>query len=171
MRVAVGTGNPVKVAATRAALARADRTTSVESVPVDSGVSEQPFGREETVEGARTRARRCLDGQDLGVGIEGGVTDDPAVPGLALVMYAVVTDGDRVGVGAGPALTLPESIADRGRDGEELGPVMDDVLDTTGVKHDQGAAGVLTDGATDRQDALRTGVACALAPFLTGYYE
>jgi non-canonical (house-cleaning) NTP pyrophosphatase len=88
MRVAVGSGNPVKVAATERALA--ERDASVEAVPVESGVSEQPRGRAETVEGAENRARRALTpGEyDLGVGIEGGVATLPGVDGLFLIMWA-----------------------------------------------------------------------------------
>nr|WP_259372649.1 inosine/xanthosine triphosphatase [Halostella salina] len=60
MDVGVGSGNPVKVAATERVLA--GRGASVEAVPVDSGVSEQPRGRAETVTGAETRARRASTG-------------------------------------------------------------------------------------------------------------
>jgi non-canonical (house-cleaning) NTP pyrophosphatase len=57
------------------------------------------------------------------------------------------------------------------QDGAELGPVMDDLLDTSGVAENQGAAGVLTAGMTDRTEALRTAVAGALGPFVTDHYE
>ncbi|WP_336034761.1 inosine/xanthosine triphosphatase [Halobacterium yunchengense] len=166
MRVAVGSGNPVKRDAVAAALPDA----TVEPVPVESGVPEQPWGDDETVEGARNRAERALaaGAYDLGVGLEGGVAPGPT--GLFLVMWAAATDGDRWEVGAGPRMRLPDRVADRLRDGAELGPVMDDLLDTSGVAENRGAAGVLTGGVTDRTEALRTAVAGALGPFLTDYY-
>ncbi|WP_232700951.1 DUF84 family protein [Halobacterium wangiae] len=165
MRVAVGSGNPVKRAAVAAALPDA----TVEAVPVDSGVPEQPWGDDETVEGARNRAQRALgEGYDLGVGLEGGVHQRGG--SLFLVMWAAATDGERIEVGGGPRLRLPDDVAGRLRDGDELGPVMDDLLDTSGVAENQGAAGVLTAGTTDRTEALRTAVAGALGPFLTEYY-
>ncbi|MFC3478422.1 DUF84 family protein [Halobacterium litoreum] len=184
MRVAVGSGNPVKRDAVAAALPDA----TVDAVPVESGVSEQPWGDDETVEGARNRARRALgDEYDLAVGLEGGVcaverretagnasgetASSERGDSLFLVMWAAATDGERTEVAAGPRLRLPESVAKRLRDGEELGPVMDDVLDTSGVAENEGAAGVLTAGMTDRTEALRTAVAGALGPFLTDYYE
>jgi non-canonical (house-cleaning) NTP pyrophosphatase len=207
MRVAVGSGNPVK----REATARVFDGARVEARPVDSGVSEQPFGRDETRRGAVVRARRALAadpdpagsassdaaGYDLGVGIEGGVAavgvpagrrSDPdpdpdsdqapdpnrdlAVVGddLALIMWAAVTDGRRVACGGGPTLPLPGHVGDRLRAGEELGPVMDDVLGTTGVAESQGAAGVLTGGRLSRTDALEAAVAGAAGPFLTDRY-
>jgi non-canonical (house-cleaning) NTP pyrophosphatase len=56
-------------------------------------------------------------------------------------------------------------VARRVRDGEELGPVVDDLLDESGVARGRGTAGVVTGGRVDRRDALRTAVAGALAPF------
>jgi inosine/xanthosine triphosphatase len=171
MRVGVGSGNPVKRRAVAAVVA-ADAT--VESVPVASGVSEQPTGHAETVEGAETRAANVLlesPDFDLGVGIEGGVAEFEGTRGLFLVMWAAVTDGERVGHGAGPSLRLPDRIADRVRDGEELGPVMDDELGTAGIAEREGAAGALTDGRIDREEALSTAVAGALGPFVTDLYD
>jgi non-canonical (house-cleaning) NTP pyrophosphatase len=67
---------------------------TVEPVAVDSGVSEQPSGIEETVTGVETRARRAHATTDaeFGVGIEGGVAEFDGTPGLFLVMWAAVTD-------------------------------------------------------------------------------
>lgn len=169
MRVAVGSGNPVK----RDAVATLLPDATVVAEPVDSGVSEQPTGHPETVEGADARARRSLAAgdYDLGVGLEGGVAAVPGAPGRYLVMWAAATDGDAVGRGAGPTFRLPASIADRVDDGEELGPVMDDVLGESEVKRKQGAAGALTGGRVDRTEALATAAAGALGPFTTELYE
>lgn len=171
MRVAVGSTNPVKLAATEDAFAALPEAT-VESVSVDSGVSEQPSGEAETVEGAEKRARNAFAAGefDLGVGLEGGVAEVPGAEGLFLVMWGAVTDGETTGRGAGPRLRLPESIAERIRDGEELGPVMDDVLGTENVAENQGAAGALSGGVIGRREALEHALAGALGPFLTDLY-
>jgi len=175
MRVAVGSGNPVK----RDATGRIFTEAEVVAEPVPSGVSEQPIGRGETRQGARNRAERALESgaYDLGVGLEGGVAGvdhdearDDATDDRYLIMWAAVTDGDRWGVGGGPSYPLPESIAARIGDGEELGPVMDDVLGASNVAQNQGAAGALTAGRTTRTDALATAVAAAAGPFLTDLY-
>lgn len=169
MRVAVGSGNPVKRDAVANAL---PAEAVVDAHSVESGVSEQPRGEVETLRGARNRAENALEsgGYDLGIGLEGGVARPEALEGLFLTMWAVATDGDRVEFGGGPRLRLPDSVADRLDEGEELGPVMDDLLDTTGIKHDQGAAGVLTGGIIDRESALRHALAGAIGPFVTEYY-
>ncbi|NEU57654.1 inosine/xanthosine triphosphatase [Halorussus sp. MSC15.2] len=172
MRVGVGSTNPVKRGATESALTEFPGTV-VESVAVESNVSEQPVGERETVEGAENRARNVLAAgdYDLGVGLEGGVAEVEGADGLFLIMWAAATDGERVGRGAGPRLRLPESIAGRVRDGEELGPVMDDVLDMENVAEKEGAAGALTGHVIDRESALRQAVAGALGPFVTDLYE
>lgn len=170
MKVAVGSTNPVKVRAVERALDA--RGASVRAVAVESGVAEQPRNRAEAIEGADNRARRALAATDadLSVGIEGGVTSLEAVDGLFLIMWASVTDGTRLEHGSGPSIRLPDSIADRIHAGEELGPVLDDVLDTSGVATEQGAAGVLTDGIVDRESSLAHAVAGALGPFVSGQY-
>lgn len=172
MRVGVGSTNPVKRSATESALTDLPEA-SVESVRVESGVSEQPVSERETIVGAQNRARNVLDAGDfdLGVGLEGGVAEVDAADGLFLIMWAAVTDGDRVGHGAGPRLRLPESVAVRVRNGEELGPVMDDVLGMDDVAEKQGAAGALTGGIIDRESALRQAVAGAFGPFVTELYD
>ena len=172
MRIGVGSTNPVKRRATESALADVPGA-SVEAVSVASGVSEQPFGERETVEGAVNRARNVREAgeYDLGVGLEGGVAEVEGADGLFLVMWAAVTDGERVGRGAGPRLRLPDAIGDRVCDGEELGPVMNDVLGEDEVAKKQGAAGALTGGIIDREGALKSAVASALGPFVTELYE
>lgn len=171
MRIAVGSGNPVKRRAVEQAV-EATFDAEIEAVPVDSGVSEQPTGREETVSGATTRARNALAAGEyhLGVGPEGGVAEVPSVDGLFLIMWVAVTDGEQVGLGSGPSFRLPDSIGDRVAAGDELGPVMDDVLDEDGVARKQGAAGALSAGVVDRDDALAAGVAAAMGPFVTEHY-
>ncbi|GAB7010320.1 DUF84 family protein [Halorubrum trueperi] len=194
-RIGVGSGNPVKRRAVERALESAadepidgvsgemsdevsgeSAAVAVESVPVPSGVGEQPTGHAETIAGAENRAKAVLNlepkegAYDLGVGIEGGVARFEGADGLFLIMWAAVSDGTRTGRAAGPSLELPVDIAARVDGGEELGPVMDAVLDTTGVARRGGAAGALTNGRVDRADALAHGVAGALGPFVSDLY-
>ncbi|MFP8955735.1 inosine/xanthosine triphosphatase [Natrialbaceae archaeon A-CW3] len=171
MNIAVGSTNPVKVQAVTCGLERYAPT--VTAVDVDSGVAEQPFGLDETMTGAKTRARRALEETDAtyGVGLEGGVARFDDDGSLYLVMWAAITDGERIACGSGPSLPLPEPIASRLEAGEELGPVMDDHLGTTDIATNEGAAGALTDGLIDRTDALAAAVACAMAPFVTPFYR
>jgi inosine/xanthosine triphosphatase len=167
MHIGVGSGNPVKQRAVESMFP--DATVTARSV--DSGVSEQPTGHDETIRGAENRARAVLASDvDYGVGLEGGVAEFDGTDGLFLVMWAAVTDGDTVGHGSGPSLELPATVATRIRDGEELGPVMDDLLGTDDVAKKEGAAGALSGGRIDRETALGTALAGAFGPFVTSLY-
>lgn len=171
MFVGVGSTNPVKRDATESAIGSMPGL-SVEAVDVDSGVSEQPRGHEETRRGAINRATAAYDagGVDLGVGIEGGVATFDGADGTFLVMWAAVTDGDRIETASGPAIRLPEHVVARIDDGEELGPVMDDEYEREDVAEQEGAAGILTGNAVTRTQALETAIAGALGPFVTDAY-
>jgi non-canonical (house-cleaning) NTP pyrophosphatase len=63
--VAIGSVNTVKIAAARAVIAPLAPVTVFEGVPVSSSVQDQPFGDEETIRGARTRAGKTVTGRSL----------------------------------------------------------------------------------------------------------
>lgn len=167
--VAVGSTNPVKVAAARNVLVRAGLTARVEEIKVASTVRDQPFGDNETIRGALARAhaaRQALGGE-LGIGIEGGVVDENG--SMRTCAWAAVVDASgREGVGGSLAMSLPESVARLVReDGLELGLAMDRLTGEHNVKQRQGAVGILTAGLVDRQAAYEVILAYALARFLT----
>jgi inosine/xanthosine triphosphatase len=166
--IAVGSANPVKLAAARAVLAWAAPGSTVTSVTVPSGVPDQPFGDEETITGARNRARAAREAldADLGLGLEGGVVDSAA--GMRSCAWCVVVHRDgREGIGGSLAMPLPDAVARMIRGGEELGHAMDALVAEVGTKHGKGAVGILTAGRIDRQGAYEVLVTYALAPFVT----
>jgi inosine/xanthosine triphosphatase len=169
--VAVGSLNPVKIAAVKAVLSPRARHATFTGTAVGSSVPDQPFGDDDTIRGARTRADaalRALDA-DIGVGIEGGCVETP--DGKRTCAWAVVVDrSGRTGTGGSLAMPLPESVARLVRGGTELGHAMDALVGGHNTKQGAGAVGILTDGLVDRQRAYETLVAYALAPFLTPEY-
>jgi inosine/xanthosine triphosphatase len=168
VRVAVGSTNPVKLAAVRAVLARIQPGLPVEGVEVASGVPNQPMGDEETQRGARNRATAALalTGADIAVGLEGGVVA-LADGRMRSCAWAVVVDRDGLeGMGGSLSMPLPDRVADRIRAGEELGHAMDALANVVGTKHGRGAVGILTAGLIDRQGAYEPMVTYALAPWL-----
>lgn len=165
--IAVGSRNPVKINAVAEIVAQRWPQATVTGVAVPSGVSPMPMSDHETLSGARNRAKAAREAlnADLGFGLEGGV--EPTADGLFLMGWVVVVDRlGREGIGGAAKLPLPTHIARRVLAGEELGPVMDDVLDDHNIKQKGGAVGALTDGLILRQDTFKVGVAYALAPFL-----
>lgn len=168
MKVAVGSMNPVKVAAARSVIERVWPGATIASVSVPSGVRAMPMSDAECQEGAKNRATAAqqVAQANLGIGIEGGVHESEGQ--LWLTAWTVIVDGrGRVGMGSSGRLILPPSIAQRIRSGEELGPVMDQLMEEANIKQRGGAVGALTAGLVLRQEALALGVTYALAPFIS----
>ncbi len=166
--VVVGSLNPVKIAAVAAVIARVAPDAEVRGLAAASGVPDQPWGDEQTIAGARARARQLLADSmvDLAIGLEGGVVEGPNGE-VRTCAWAVACGRDgREGVGGSLVMPLPARVAARLRAGEELGYAMDAEAQTQGTKHGRGAVGILTGGLYDRQGAYEPLVAYALAPFL-----
>lgn len=168
MKIAVGSTNPVKVTAVRNTVLRVWPDAEVTAVAVPSGVSNMPMSDKETLAGAQNRAtaaREALDA-DLGIGLEGGVQSEPF--GLVLHGWVVVVARDgRVGIGGGGRLPLPDRIAQKVLAGQELGDVMDIVLNDHNTKQKGGAVGALTNELVLREETFALAVAYALAPFVS----
>lgn len=167
--IAVGSTNPVKVAAARAVLAPLAPHATIAGIAVPSTVRDQPFGDEETIRGARARASAARDaaGAELGVGIEGGVVEEPD-GSMRTCAWAVIVDArGHSGVGGSLSMPLPHRVAALIRGGTELGHAMDQLVQERNTKHGKGAVGILTAGLVDRQRAYEVLVTYALAPFLT----
>ncbi len=174
LKAVVGSTNPVKIVATAAVLRRVyGEDVDVEPVTVESGVSRQPWGDEETLRGAfnRAQAAQRMGGATLGVGFEGGLLE---VQGqvFTCAWCAVVRDDGAVGTAGGESVLLPPPVAAAVRAGAELGPAMDALTGLHNTKQGSGAIGILTGSLLDRQVAYEHVLTLALARLLTpGYYE
>jgi inosine/xanthosine triphosphatase len=167
--VAVGSMNPVKRGAVRVVFAEVAPAARIEGIAVASTVADQPFGDDETIRGAiaRATAARIALGADIGVGIEGGVVEQPDGSMRTCAWAAIVDATGRSGIGGSLAMPLPVAVAQMVRDGLELGHAMDRLIGERDTKHGKGAVGILTAGLVDRQGAYEVLVRYALAPFLT----
>ncbi|HSU80705.1 MAG TPA: DUF84 family protein [Candidatus Angelobacter sp.] len=149
MKISLGTLNPAKRQATEES---SPPNSEILTFDVPSGVSNQPVGDEETLEGAINRARAALKqdpSAEVGVGLEGGVMW--IGPTLYLCNWgALVTRDDVVLTASGARIPLPEPIVVGLKEGLELGDVMDRYAQTKGVRLHQGAIGILTNGAVTR---------------------
>lgn len=165
--IAVGSTNPVKLAAARNVVTRVWPLATVASIDVPSGVPAQPLSDQDAITGARNRAvaaQRALNA-DFGVGIEGNV-DDSAM-GMYVTGWAAVVDRHgEIGIGAGGRFLLPEHLAVHVRRGTELGLLMDEIVHEDNTKQRQGAVGIFTGGLVDRTQALELAVVFALTRFI-----
>lgn len=163
--VVVGSTNPTKVEAVRRICQRAWPGCRVVGVDVPSGVPPQPIGEEETLAGARQRARGALAGHPgawLGIGLEGGV--DRA--GHLLAACCIVDGTGRENAAWGLRMPLPAHVARAVLAGEELGPLLERLSGRAGIRRGEGAVGLFTAGLIDRTRLWETAVAGALAPWL-----
>lgn len=176
MRVVVGSQNPVKVWAVEEAFRKYWPEIAVVGVEVVSGVGEQPMSENETMIGARQRARAALEVDrvaDYGVGLEGGVTEIGSRMFECAWACVVKRPADakamagEEGLGGGLYFELPDKIAQRIRKGGELGPIMDEMTGEENVKQKGGAIGMFSKGRLDRRQAYVQIVLSALIKFVS----
>jgi inosine/xanthosine triphosphatase len=157
MIVGIGTKNRAKIEAVKGGLTELlNQEIHYESFKTDSGVSEQPFSDKETIQGAVNRASAVLERSsgDIGIGLEGGVVHTEY--GLFLCNWGALAENGKEPIIAGGArILLPESIAKRLLNGEELGPVMDGFCQTEGIRHHEGAMGIFTNEAVNRDEMFK----------------
>jgi inosine/xanthosine triphosphatase len=153
MKVAIGTLNRAKTAAVQNVINTYFDDVEFLEVDVPSNVSNQPFSDEETRQGAINRALNALEaiGADLNFGLEGGVRE------MEGILYccnwgALALKNGQVLTAAGALFMLPEEIAEKLRDGKELGPVMDEYANEKGTRHHKGAIGILTANLISRTE-------------------
>ena len=167
MKIAIGTDNPVKIRAVRNVLRRVYPEAQVVSLKVLSHIARQPKGDRQTRRGAANRAHavRLATRADWGVGIEAGIVENEF--GMMTCAWCVIEDkAGRIGVGGSTNMLLPGEVAERIRNGAELGQAMDELTGIRNVKRKMGAIGVFTRGLSDRQRAYEFIVKLAVARFL-----
>jgi len=172
-RVGVGSTNPSKVESVRQAFQKLGYTDiELMSINVPSGVSEQPFSDEETIQGAMNRANavmKSIPDLDFAVGLEGGVVETSVMEKTSIFLTnwgAVVDSKGNIGIGAGHRVQMPSMMAQELRKGRELGDVVDEWSQGSDIHKKQGAIGVLTNNLITRSDMFSDVIICAFARFL-----
>lgn len=174
--VAVGSTNPVKADAARAAFGAAfpTRAFCFSTYAVPSGVRAQPMGDEETREGAlnRARAARAAHAAATGVepafavGLEGGCAEEFGELTCGAWM-CVLGPAGRESFSRTGTFALPPAVAALVRAGVELGDADDRVFGRVGSKAQDGTVGLLTKGALTRTTYYVHALLLALAPFIS----
>lgn len=170
--VAVGSLNPVKIAATREVLQSVyGATVSVQALEVISGVPEQPWGDLETRRGAINRARAAQEqtAAEFGVGFEGGLLRVKEEV-YTSAWCAVLHKNGLLGIAGGENMLLPDSVVEKLQAGQELGLAIDAVTGAHNSKQKGGAIGAFTAGHLSRQSAYEHLLILALARFLQPAY-
>jgi inosine/xanthosine triphosphatase len=167
IKVVVGSTNPVKIQAAREGFVVMFPNLAFEfqGVEAASGVSQQPFGDEETFRGAHQRALNAqTPDADYAVGIEGGVAemDDDL---MAFAWVVVIGRDGKVGKAKSGAFILPKEVSLLVKQGMELGHADDLVFGQENSKQRNGSIGLLTDDVITRTTYYAPAVMMALIPF------
>lgn len=173
MRIVVGSGNPVKLQATRHAFEKVFPGIPLEviSCNAESGVSDQPMSDQETLQGAKNRALYCREASpaaDYWVGIEGGCQFDAS--SLEAFAWMAVLSNTQQGQARTAAFHLPPAVTDLIKQGYELGDADDQVFGHTNSKQSIGAVGILTRDLIDRKAYYEHAMVLALIPFMHPEY-
>jgi inosine/xanthosine triphosphatase len=176
--VAVGSANPVKVAAIGREVGRIlglarDGSPAkgpgldVREFNVKSGVPEQPRGAQ-TLKGARNRARRAREAWpecDYAVGVEAGLIRFPEETMHLEAQACVVIDRNGWEThGWGPAFQYPPFVTERALRGEMVSTVLGPVADDASIGSTTGAIGYLSEGRLDRTALTQVAVLMAFLP-------
>lgn len=163
----VGSKNPVKVNAVTEAANLFWDNPKILTFDAPSRVSEMPISAQEARIGAKNRARAAFEmtEADIGIAHEGGVT---SITGDWYLFATVVsTNGDNYYWGGEIKIKLPQIISAQIGDGsEELGSIMDRMLDQPNTKQKGGTIGYLSKGAVTREEAFKFNTIQALIPWI-----
>jgi len=164
--IRVGSLNPVKLEAIRAVMTVRFPQAGFQPVGVDSGVSVQPIGLDETLRGARNRAQAAFANCDLSVALESGLIPVPqTTTGYMNLTACAIFDGREMYLGLGPAFELPSEVTRLVvEEGLELDPAVRQagLTDNERIGYAQGIIGVLSGGRVTRMDYSRPAVSMAL---------
>lgn len=175
VRLRLGSLNPVKKEALLQAFHECRRFSdiAIETLAVDSGVSDQPMGFESILSGARNRAKGAWERRlFLGVGIESGMIPVPLTRnGYMNLTACVFYNGRNFFTGLGPAFELPESVLEGIL---EKNMELDEAVQAAGLSENprigyrEGLIGLLTNQVITRMEYTKPAVHMALASLAVG---
>lgn len=167
-KIVVASQNPVKAEAVLSGFSRLfqEERFKIETVPVDSGVEDQPLTDQATRQGALNRAQKAkqnVPAGDYWVGVEGGC-DYLDGEMIAFAWVVVLTEG-QISSARTAHFQLPGEVKRLVESGLELGYADDRVFGKENSKQKSGAVGLLTGDVVTRKTFYEQAVILALIPF------
>ena len=156
MRIGVGSTNQVKVSAVKELLPlyQIFKDAEVISVETFSGVSDQPLSLEETIQGAKNRAKEAHEGNDFGIGLESGLFEVPHTKtGMMDTCACAIYDGKEYHVGLSSSFEYPIKVMEmviKGTHNISQAFHENNLTENPDVGAAEGAIGILTKGRLDR---------------------
>ena len=164
MRVAVASKNPIKIRAVENVMKKIYGNIEVMSIQLNHGMPYTPLGDEELMKGAKTRALQALEvsGADLGIGLEGGLSQHGSL--YYLSTWAAIADRNSdVSFGNGGGIEIPERFVQEVIKGRELGDIVDEYFREDNAKQKMGLSGILTNNHVERQTIMEHVLTYAMA--------
>jgi inosine/xanthosine triphosphatase len=166
--IIVASTNPAKIDGFRLAFTRMfpDDIFDFQSVKANSDVSDQPWGRDETLRGAKNRilhARTLAPTADYWVTNESGVEEIET--DLFIVNVVAITDGTTFSNTLTASFQLPPRVADYVRSCMEVTQGFEAVFGPSAAKDGIAGIGHLSGGNIPRAELIAMGAITALIPF------
>lgn len=167
-KIVIASENPVKVRAVKNGIMKVFPETTYRflTVPVQSGVKDQPTSDNETIYGALQRtenAMKAIIDAAYWVGIEGGIQDEGDT--MSAFAWVIARSKDYISKSKTSTFFLPPAVAKLVRHGIELGDADDEVFSQTDSKRKNGAVGLLTGDIITRSSLYEQAVILSLIPF------
>lgn len=153
-KVIVGSSNPAKIGAVEEGLMKLFPKAKFSGIEVESGVAKQPMSDEETLRGARNRARAVLTATDadVAVGLEGGVMETNE--GMMNVVWCVILMRDgRESMAGGMHFLIPKNWVAKIKQGYEISDILEEITGDRDLHKKGGMIGLLTKGLISRSEA------------------
>jgi len=160
--VSIGSENPIKIKGVQLAMEKTIGNVKVVPIDVDSGVSNQPRGFEETTKGAINRAKKAYNSISsiYGVGIEAGLVE---IGGKYLDIHiCAIFDGRAYTIGTSQGFQIPEEILEEIKKGEECSKAVEKVYGLKDIGREEGIIGYLTNKNINRVDLCESAVLMAM---------
>lgn len=169
MKIVVGSMNQVKHNLVRRGFQELFPLDDVVVVGYDapSGISKQPIVSEQTLNGAKNRARHsreAIPDADYWVGVEGGTEEAGGVMQEYTWIFVISKEG-RESKSRSASFSIPPKIAAMIRKGAEFGPASDEFFGKENLKQGNGTIGMVSDNLYTRETYPLSAVVFAFMPF------
>jgi len=170
MRINVGTTNNAKIEAVRETILDYEgfQNAIITPLKVESQVKDQPLTLEETIQGARNRAKNAFKDCKYSIGLEAGLIPVPhTLSGYMNFNVCVIYDGETFFTGLSSGFEYPPHVI---KDIIEGGLEIKDAMVRAGITQSnevakgQGNIGILTKGRTPRKEYVAQSIRKAMIP-------
>ncbi len=167
MKIKVASTNPQKIQAVKDLSLEYDflKDSFIEGVSVPSGVSDQPKSLDETITGAKNRAKSAFEDCELSFGLESGLMNVPETKsGQMDVCVCAIYDGKEFHLGLSSAFEAPKRVTELMAEGMNMSDACFEagLTDDKNIGSSEGLIGLLTKNKITRLEYTKQAVATAL---------